>query len=381
MLLLFFSALSRALHSLTGGDSEWLEVLIDCENDAACLCIGLMISLVVRASIVGHMPALHGEPLGKTTAQVWMLLGAASIMGVLVVGLSVVRKSLLTQSTSHELLPGRDEPPTTPPFRSSGSRGVQDASRPSSFATEDFTAAHQRGSSGFGICNPCCGRGGQQRTDYDDGPSWQPANQEAVRDGRRQRHPERELRAQVKRRDPPSLMERGVQMLQLSISLGMGWCLLMWGQWWFWHATDDKGIGAGGVMSARMFISWMFTILVFVAMRIIDRLADDSQGSGYGVSKGLRELLRVFGLLMGLSWEACFVTAVEDISHGHLISIPWIQHEQTFIISGLTLGLGMVVVPAWALYILPRVMEAEEEEENARRGEFEEAYVYPGAAE
>ncbi|CAK0820619.1 unnamed protein product, partial [Prorocentrum cordatum] len=93
-----------------------------------------------------------------------------------------------------------------------------------------------------------------------------------------------------------------------------------------------------------------------------------------GVSNGLRELLRVFGLLMGLSWEACFVTAVEDISEGHT------KHQRTFIISGITLALGLVVVPAWALYILPKVLEAEEEEE-ARRNEVEEAYVYQGAVE
>lgn len=121
-------------------------------------------------------------------------------------------------------------------------------------------------------------------------------------------------------------------------------------------------------------MSLMFTLLVFVAMRIIDRIADTEQADGEnGVSKGLRELLRVFGLLMGLSWEACFVTAVEDISEGHS------QHQRTFIVSGITLGLGMVVVPAWALYILPKVLEAEEEE--ARRSEIEEAYNYPGAQE
>merc|ERR1712226_1226641 len=92
----------------------------------------------------------------------------------------------------------------------------------------------------------------------------------------------------------------------------MGWCLLFWGQWLFWNLSNDSGLGMGGEMAARLVCAMIFSAVSFIIIYVIDAIADRLEerfrhsASVMGFEKGLRGVLRVFGFLMGLSWEACF---------------------------------------------------------------------------
>merc|ERR1712232_1112390 len=137
----------------------------------------------------------------------------------------------------------------------------------------------------------------------------------------------------------------------------MGWCVLSWGQWYFWAQTGGQGVGTGSKMTARMVMAMVFSFGCFMAIRIVDCFADNAS---QGTEKGLRMLLSTFGIIMGLCWEACFTEAINGISeefHGS---------KQVLVDVVLTLALSLVVVPAWSWYILTKVMENEGESEQGK---------------
>jgi hypothetical protein len=152
-------------------------------------------------------------------------------------------------------------------------------------------------------------------------------------------------------RNLPMLL-RLLEMLQLTMSMGMGWCFLFWGMWFFYDATGDKGFGLGSDMTCNMFLAMMYSVICFIAIRIVDFLADNTQD--HHTVKGLRELLKVFGLVMGLGWEASFNVAIQEVANGLE------GREHSLVVWGISVGLALVVTPAWALYVLPHVIEAEE---------------------
>jgi hypothetical protein len=147
-----------------------------------------------------------------------------------------------------------------------------------------------------------------------------------------------------------------MELAQLTCSMTMGWCMLFWGQWWFWNGTHGHGAGSGSKMSARMLMAMIFSVGCFVAIRIVDCFADRASRS---TEKGLRQLLSTFGIVMGLTWEACFTEAIEGIA------ADYEGATATLVDFGFTFTLSAVVLPAWALYILPKVMAEDEGKKKA----------------
>ncbi|CAK0893384.1 unnamed protein product, partial [Prorocentrum cordatum] len=260
---------SHKLLKKLGGDEEYHEVARECDTDGACLCYGLLVSMIVRYAIAGHMPPIHGAPKDKTTQQVLTLLAATVVFGVLVV---VIGNQI--------------------------------------------------------------------------------------------------VKASQKKRPSP-LAEHAMELTQLTSSMAMGWCVLFWGQWLFWAGTGGHGVGTGSRMSARMLMAMVFSLACFMAIRIVDFFADRASRS---TQKGLRQLLSTFGIVMGLTWEACFTEAIEGITgdyHGTYKTVADL---------GFTLILCAVVLPAWAMYILPKVLEDEEgkkEKQKETNGDAEE----PGSSD
>eukprot|EP00928_Gymnodinium_smaydae_P070154 TRINITY_DN54070_c0_g1_i1.p1 TRINITY_DN54070_c0_g1~~TRINITY_DN54070_c0_g1_i1.p1 ORF type:complete len:536 (-),score=68.16 TRINITY_DN54070_c0_g1_i1:41-1648(-) len=153
-----------------------------------------------------------------------------------------------------------------------------------------------------------------------------------------------------------ALKKKLAETAQQTACFTMGWTLLYWGYWQFYQAagSKDEDFGPGGKMLQRLTMAIVFSVIVFFAIVVIDKLADTASAmGGPGTENGLRALLKTFSLLMGLSWEACFnqgVTAIGLQYHGS---------EQTIVIVILTLATCSVVLPAWALYILPNTLDAD----------------------
>lgn len=156
----------------------------------------------------------------------------------------------------------------------------------------------------------------------------------------------------ARRRHVSLLAQRGACLFQATASLCMGWCLLYWGYWQFYAFTDDKD-QVGGKMTMRIIMALVFSAISFTAIIGIDRVADHVRGTSG--EKCLRDLLITFALLMGLSWEAAFTEAINGVGAAFPVhpSLASMSFDSSIVTVTLGLALCAVVLPAWALFILP----------------------------
>lgn len=134
--------------------------------------------------------------------------------------------------------------------------------------------------------------------------------------------------------------------------MSMGWCLLFWGKWLYWEYTRNKGVGTGSIMTAELVQVMLFSLLSFISIRFIDKIADKLvRGSETEIA--LRRTIKMFGLLMGLSWESTFTSAVEAIGSD-------LEGKNRILFdAAVTSLICLAVLPAWAWYILPKTIEME----------------------
>jgi len=155
---------------------------------------------------------------------------------------------------------------------------------------------------------------------------------------------------------------RAIEIIEMTISMTIGWTMLFAGRWLFWVSTDDEGVGQGDLMSARMVQALAFSFFSFACIFVIDFFAD----RGYLDTSALRSLMSAMGLLLGLAWEGAFGEAIEGI--GRVYEDRPTTHLA--VIDSLGLSLCAIVLPAWAMYILPVAMSTvsgEEAEEVSKR--------------
>lgn len=150
------------------------------------------------------------------------------------------------------------------------------------------------------------------------------------------------------------LMIRVLNVTECVNATTAGWTMLFCNRWIFHTAT--AGWTNLAPMTAHQIIALMNSVLVIPAMFLVDYLADNHLLS----EEGLRSLGVSFGLLVGLSWEITFDTAVENLEH-RMVNAYHNHILGAFAKTILILGLCGVVLPAWRMYILPKALAAEEE--------------------
>eukprot|EP00746_Dinoflagellata_sp_MGD_P164563 gnl/MRDRNA2_/MRDRNA2_93265_c0_seq1.p1 gnl/MRDRNA2_/MRDRNA2_93265_c0~~gnl/MRDRNA2_/MRDRNA2_93265_c0_seq1.p1 ORF type:complete len:552 (+),score=66.43 gnl/MRDRNA2_/MRDRNA2_93265_c0_seq1:90-1745(+) len=217
------------------------------DHEYVSLTMGLLVSLLVRQMITGHLPPIHGSPRNKTISQIWQLFGGATtfIIALVIFGTYVARDTH-TEKSIHK-----------------------------------------------------------------------PQN-------------------------------HWVHLWQSTLSLSAGWCFLSWGQWLFW-STVGENMGEADKMSARMIMAIAFSALVFSCIFIFDFVAEHIVTN---IHRTPRALMSTMALLLGLAWEAVFTLAIESISGNYKSPGEYIYCEL-----GLTFCLCGLVLPAWVMYIIPRVEE------------------------
>lgn len=142
---------------------------------------------------------------------------------------------------------------------------------------------------------------------------------------------------------------RAIDVIESTLAMTFGWCFLFTGRWLFWVSTNDKGVGDGDLMSARMVQALAFSFFVLALIFPLDNLADN----GYIDEKGMRALMGAFGLLLGLSWEGAFDQAIEALGK----ELEGTPQRQFLVMVGMSMALCVVVLPAWAMYVLPAALE------------------------
>jgi hypothetical protein len=251
-------------------EKEWREVCAETENESASLAMGLVLSLLVRFAVTGHMPPVHGDPKHRSPKEVWILFGCALGFGVLLVIAALV-----------------------------GSR-----------------IKHRIGSE-------------------PDDHNWRDC-----------------------------FVHRISDFTEKLMIMAMGWCFLFWGKWFYWEYTNDEGIalGNGSLVIADLAQVMMFSLISFISILFIDKIADKLT-IGSPIEIALRRTITMFGLLMGLSWETTFTSAVAAIGTG-------LEGTHKVLLDAcVTLLICLTVLPAWAWYILPKTIGATQERQMTLAGE------------
>eukprot|EP00933_Yihiella_yeosuensis_P048835 TRINITY_DN4524_c0_g1_i1.p1 TRINITY_DN4524_c0_g1~~TRINITY_DN4524_c0_g1_i1.p1 ORF type:complete len:676 (+),score=148.71 TRINITY_DN4524_c0_g1_i1:176-2203(+) len=133
----------------------------------------------------------------------------------------------------------------------------------------------------------------------------------------------------------------------------MSWCLLFSGKWYFNRIQDTEGIvGAEDLLVAQLMMAMMFGGFGFAGILVFDKLADKLSW----LSKGFRVLNESIILLIGLSWESVFIMAIKQRAASLKAKD---QDAQAVKAAELGLVLCFMILPAWAMYIMPRALEGE----------------------
>jgi hypothetical protein len=257
-------------------EHAWNEQCKVVENQFAAICLGLLLSIVIRFSISGSLPAIWGSPHNKTQDEVWTLFGISVAFAVPVFAISMTVAAL------------------------EGHKGSLPA------------------------------------------------------------------------------VVRSAKVVQLILSMTMGWSLTFCGQWQFWSATKGKGVGLGDKMTARMVDALVFSYLCFFMILILDFVADKLNIA----RTGFNAVSNSFVLGLGIAWQGAFSEAVNALSHR--FDDKTVRAYMDVLI---TICLIAVVMPAWLLYMLPKALAGPQPLEEAKKpseegqGNGENAGEPPAAGE
>jgi len=156
--------------------------------------------------------------------------------------------------------------------------------------------------------------------------------------------------------------KRAMELLEETCAMTMGWSLLFFGKWWFWYTLRDD-IVDGDIMTGQMYMAVGTTLGSFALVVVFDFLSDRLHSWG----EAIRALIQTLEMLIGLTWESVFVTAIElSTSSSYTEKLDRVIHD--FEIS---IFLCILVIPAWAMYIMPRGLPEHEHGEHGAEGEHE----------
>jgi len=145
---------------------------------------------------------------------------------------------------------------------------------------------------------------------------------------------------------------RTFHMASDNISFAFGWCFLFSCRSLYWNSTDDRGFFKGDQMTARIIQAIVLSFFTFTVILLLKGAGD----RGWLTSDSVRLLMGSFGLMLGLSWEGAFVQALEVVSASGGGSPDSLIMKSDILV----LSVCAVILPAWALFILPNAKEAEE---------------------
>jgi len=113
-----------------------------------------------------------------------------------------------------------------------------------------------------------------------------------------------------------------------------------------WYLGSFKFVGEEDAMVLALTLANLLSVLAFLAIRILDKLADNTEDAKFNDS--VKQIITAIGILVGFSWEQTFDLATECLAsrtnHGPLVKL------------GLAVFCAVILVPAWRWWILPMVI-------------------------
>lgn len=144
---------------------------------------------------------------------------------------------------------------------------------------------------------------------------------------------------------------RAFKLLQSFCSLGFAWSMFYGTKWAFQyiHFTETESLLRVGLAM------WLF-FGSFAAIFILDKIAD-MDATGETTDTSIRTIITALGVLVGVSWKQCFGTAIGSITvkfEEYVGASPSVVCWGKLVFSSL---LAALVLPAWRLYILHKVLD------------------------
>jgi len=153
---------------------------------------------------------------------------------------------------------------------------------------------------------------------------------------------------------------RTFHMLEANMSFSFGWCFLFSCRCLYWGSTDDYGFFKGDQMTARVIQAITLSLVTFIVIVLLKGSGD----RGWLTAPSVKLLMASFGLMLGLSWEGAFGQALEVVAEAGENAGGKLSTCGSDLL-GLTVC--VIVLPAWAFFILPNAKEGVENlHENAK---------------
>jgi len=147
-------------------------------------------------------------------------------------------------------------------------------------------------------------------------------------------------------------LRRAATVAKSVSSMCAAWMVLSTIEWTFWHLMSTNSIGQASDMTAGMSLALFNSVVMFLWIIIIDKIADFVTGD---LGRAIRATALSFQLIIGISWQRVFYVAIKYAGR------RFKQQERTVDII-LIWAVCAVVLPAWFQFILPSVLDAKMED-------------------
>mmetsp|Transcript_31775 Transcript_31775/g.87786 ORF Transcript_31775/g.87786 Transcript_31775/m.87786 type:complete len:594 (+) Transcript_31775:316-2097(+) len=140
-------------------------------------------------------------------------------------------------------------------------------------------------------------------------------------------------------------MIRTIDLVSLVCAMSFAWCIY-YGSRWFVAAFAPDMFEANDT-ALSLILAFGLSIMSFIAIFFFDWLAD-LECTSAEIDIPLRDLLKVFGFLIGFAWEQTFDVALGTIAQA--------TDRPNITMPTLAMLSVIILVPAWRYYILPMVL-------------------------
>lgn len=135
-----------------------------------------------------------------------------------------------------------------------------------------------------------------------------------------------------------------------TFAMTAAWSLLFSCKWSFYLLTRSKNVDVSDAMTGQITMALINTAMFLALIVVLDAAADRSRG----FEKALRSSISAITLVIGLSWEGVFMTAIE-MRAGDLYDDP---KKRAGSVALWSFVLVLLILPTWYLHLLPKSLHA-----------------------
>eukprot|EP00670_Eutreptiella_braarudii_P017957 CAMPEP_0174351134 /NCGR_PEP_ID=MMETSP0811_2-20130205/8376_1 /TAXON_ID=73025 ORGANISM="Eutreptiella gymnastica-like, Strain CCMP1594" /NCGR_SAMPLE_ID=MMETSP0811_2 /ASSEMBLY_ACC=CAM_ASM_000667 /LENGTH=463 /DNA_ID=CAMNT_0015480041 /DNA_START=184 /DNA_END=1578 /DNA_ORIENTATION=+ len=159
-------------------------------------------------------------------------------------------------------------------------------------------------------------------------------------------------RAAIPEEEKGSIPERVVSSLHTVASMSFAWCTL-YAVTWQWSFLGSLMPGLVDGVPGHVCVALSASFLAFVLMFCLDKI-HDSEKNSEEKKAAIVSVILSFGIMVGFTWEQSFDAGIETIAE------EFSEREKHWLQLLITMILALIVLPAWKMYILPKVVAGHE---------------------